>query len=1340
MYNSIENARRLGQTLGFYGQRKSGKDSNQQTELLEDIQWNVSSFYAEVLLDAEESDYYFIDHFKLTALQKTYNKSNGTDINVANLIAKNWLRIIYGMVRIPNVISDAARQVFKKKNYKHELNFLIMAEVKYQENKTKGIIAADFERLKEEYETEHGVTLQLSDSEIRHLFQEKDGLIVMQNAHYYAPLLEPWESFLFIHNVYEHLYCKDDKNRLRIKIEKLEAIITNFKTIFSATPNVSELVSLGKFKFQDEDYYTITFTNNITLERTAAILWEKLLQNKIFNTDEERLLFWYKRIIHGSQWSNIGVYSTGESLNRFLKAASNAVSIDSDLANGQTEYQKLLLDASHARLDYLAWLPIAINKDNFSNSENLYELYWQMRALDEDYQNELIFHQAIREPIAYFLRQIVHYESEYVDGQLFPVGLKLLKQGVNKPYLLWQICFELYYWKPGLLPFLFPDEGAVALSFSLIWDIEILEPAIQDKGEIRLQLLKSCFTLLLQDITRLAPEKEQQATIIFQCLLRSSFKKFRMPGGNDTLKQKEQLNYNNMVCNELRMILSTATLSGSHFESNVTYKKLLFPSLIQDLFAQAKKFVPVDYRHNHMLGLPYIKLDILSWLLNLCQSSPPEQRNDQDNLILDIAEEFIESYLFAINCVEMNGWDYFKNEYVQKRPSWFSREVFNEQIPWENIVSALTPENLHRFTSPVALKLNKAENRYDEYNRFIANKIRTHISVLLISYNRLYHNQVELTIKGILVKKILTELESSIVRFVTHYCKDAATEKRIDIFDDLFERSYASGDNKELLPAIGGVMNKFTDESKRLIIKELLKEQQLHRSLKLLNYVISEKDRQTLISAISSENITAYLEHEHSIDRIQFIMQELALISDFSLLANQALEYWNTKIVSRSDENKITAYRIGLIISFHSGDEKNLNTIKEPTLKYASAQKHFSASAEKDFYRALIYLKNNKPREAYTIFNNQLHGVEKERPVLALNRFAAKIQWADEVTELEEKRILYSEAIQEWTQFSQGLVIERLEFILEKVWNNQLHAYSALGNAAAFDEIYNKLDNITVLRSDFLELRLRNLIQRKMQLQAEELVRKAEQYHRLGDGKLPEFMIKMFNIVETTDSIAKLTEQYRIIFSKTPETLVQIIAEDFNKYSTLPEAILFEIVYAANEMLTHINSISTVNHEDKYSDLLQLVLNGRLSMYGWKSSPTRGGQPFSGKANLGEIDFGIFSRNQRICLCEAMIIEGKNIAESQKHNFKIFNYGSSRKFFFMIIYYKGENYEISWTKYKSDVGKEIQFPPSHEMQSNELEDVSAEFGNNSIRVAKGIHVSGALLYHIFININYILSK
>ena len=966
-----------------------------------------------------------------------------------------------------------------------------------------------------------------------------------------------------------------------------------------------------------------------------------------------------------------------------------------------------------------------------------------MRALDDDHQNELIFHQETREPLAYFIRQIVYYESEYIDGELFPAIFKLLNQGAAKPYLLWKICFELYYWKPTLIPFLLLKEETAALSFSLIWDVEVLEPAIQDEDEIKLQLLKSCFTLLLQNVTHLAPEKEQQATIIFQCLLRSSFKKFRIPGGNDIVKQKEQLNFNKRVCYELRMLLTMATLPGSYFNSAGSYKKLLFPTLIEDLFAEAKEFVLADYRHNHSIGLPYPKLDILCWLLNLCQSNLPEQRTDQHNLILGIKEEFLEGYLSAINCVEMDGWDYFKNEHARIRPSWFSKEVFNELIPWETIVSTLTLASLHQFISPVELKLNKAENRYDEYNRFVAAKIRTHISILLINYNRIYHHQVELTIKGVPVQTILTDLENSIVRFVTHYCIDEPAEKRIDIFHDLFERSYTPGDNKELLPAIGGVMNKFTDQGKRLIIQELLKEHQLPRSLKLLNYMVSEKDRQTLISAITSENITAYLEQEHSIDGIQFIMQELAQIPDFSSLAKQALEYWNAKIVSRnykSDENKITAYRIELIISVHSGDEKNLNAIKEPTLKYASAIRNFSAVAEKEFYRAIIYLKNNKPQDAYKIFNNQLQGTEEERPVLALNRFAAKIQWADEEIQLEDKRKLYSEAIQEWMQFRQGLPIKSLDFIREKIWNNQLHVYSALANDAAFDDIYNKLDNITVLRSDFLELRLRNLIQRKMQLQAEELLRKAEQYHRLSDGKLPEFMIKLFDIVETTDSIAQLKEQYRIIFSKTPENLVQIIAEDFNKYSTLPETILFEIVYAANEMLTHINSISAIDHEDKYSDLLQLVLNGRLSMYGWKSSTTRGGQPFSGKANLGEIDFAISSRSERLCLCEAMIIEGKNIAESQKHDFKIFNYGASRKLFFMIIYYKGKDYETSWTKYKSDVGKEIQFPTGHEMQFNELEDLSAEFGNNSIKVAKGIHASGVLLYHIFININYLLSK
>src|SRR5690348_11595204 len=119
MYN-LENARKFGQTLAYYGRRESPKYSNQKAELREETQWNASAFYAEVLLNSEEGKYYFIDYPELLKMQNVYNTNNNTSISVDDLISKSWLRIVYGMVRIPNVIRDAARAAFKKKNYQHE--------------------------------------------------------------------------------------------------------------------------------------------------------------------------------------------------------------------------------------------------------------------------------------------------------------------------------------------------------------------------------------------------------------------------------------------------------------------------------------------------------------------------------------------------------------------------------------------------------------------------------------------------------------------------------------------------------------------------------------------------------------------------------------------------------------------------------------------------------------------------------------------------------------------------------------------------------------------------------------------------------------------------------------------------------------------------------------------------------------------------------------------------------------------------------------------------------------------------------------------------------------------
>jgi len=426
-----------------------------------------------------------------------------------------------------------------------------------------------------------------------------------------------------------------------------------------------------------------------------------------------------------------------------------------------------------------------------------------------------------------------------------------------------------------------------------------------------------------------------------------------------------------------------------------------------------------------------------------------------------------------------------------------------------------------------------------------------------------------------------------------------------------------------------------------------------------------------------------------------------------------------------------------LLLAYHEGDEQKISDIQDPILN--SSFEKFSSYEEKDFYRALIYLQKKEAEKAYIIFNEQLTRPGDFRPSLALNRFAAKLQWADQTAELSEKARLYQEAIEEWNNFQNGLSHDiDLEYIKDKIWYNKLHGYAGLKNEKDFELIFTELEKPLQLRPDFLELRITNLVDRKLMPQAESLLSEAENYHRLSDGHVPESVLSLRKLTDTIETIQFLKDQYHRIFSKSPEELIRILPENINKHSTLSEFLLSEIVGAANDLLTYINSLSEIKKEDKYSDLMVLSLANRMRNYGWHVGNARGGYSGSGKWNPGEIDYAFFGTTEKLAVCEAMQLKGTNITEVQKHSFKIFNYEHTRKLFFIIVYYIGDSDKFleNWKSYCDDLLNIIEFPIGFDLAPSGVTDISASFGNDSIKTAKSVHGDNTILYHVFININY----
>lgn len=1344
MSEFTEKATTIQKEISLYHRKELGNrfDKNEQIKI--ENEWGASYLCAGLLEQSGLQNLFSFNNEKLHTLYEEFNKETGRRCDLNGLFARNWLRLVNDKVHIAGCIRFAVSDVEKVIGLDNEFSFCHELQSKYENKK---ISEEDFLKAVDEYQSEHDVILDLERTKNAYWFEIKDKQVKIINLIYYEPILKHTNDFLFIKRLYD-LKKKDSERNLVISKENLSEILAKHRTAFPFTPSLETFIE-KKVLTQLADGYTLNFHRNdigfagLVHDKTGALLWERLINNSLFKNDIERIKFWHDRIVYRNDWCNIGNFFESQAKARFLDSAMMILLNENDLSFGEDEFMKLKLDQGHRLSDLAYILSTMKNEPSFPTNSDVFELYEGLNAIDDRWQRNLMVHQGSREDLTYFINQIVRNDSEPKYERIF----KLLEAGVVKPFLLWKTCFVIYYWKPAIIPFLVTNKLTASLAFSLLSETKGHNGIFNEKSDLYKDIACSNFQLLCDFLAQPSDlDNGKKARIIFQCLLTVENEKFTIVGP-DLNKQQKHKKESSELTTAFQSIFESAALPGNYYSAYYSTKKLFSSSLLSELLEHIKNYSPVDYLKNNVITLPFVKLDMLAWILQVANKDNEPER---DTLIYNGCNTFLNEYLEAINCGMRGVWDYETYKMVEGVPVWANQHPNIELINWKNILLALEKEKLlDDFINPPKLRFNSAKDRYDHFNSFVLNKIRTHISILLIAYNDLHNNKIGLAGKGLPISTALDKIESRITSLITMYCKDDPERGRLDIFSMIHERTFWSTDKEELLPVISNSLNRFKNENKTQIIKELIQNDQLVRAFKLLDYLVSEKDKEFLRDLITKNNIQQFFSTSNQNDA-EFVLQRLAEEKEFKEKAKEALDILEHRnfghLHNEKDHHSILCFRMKLLLAYHDLYEDKIVNIPAPTLHGSIESNRFSPYTEKDFYKALVFLQKDDPEKGYKIFDSQLKEAKEDRPTLALNRFAAKLQWAEQTKELNEKKKLFHGAIEEWSQFENKLVKDTyvsIEYIKDKIWYNKLHAYSGLKNEIDFDSEFNKLDKSFQLRQDFLELRIKNLMERKMLYQAETLLAEAEEYHRLSDGELPENILQLRELTNTKETETFLQDQYRRIFSKSPEELIKILPGNVNKFSSLDEFVLGEIVGAATDMLTFSNSVSDIKKEDKFSDLMVLSLVNRLRNFAWHIGPARGGFPESMKLNPGLIDYVIWSANKdRIAICEALQLKGVNRTEMQRHNFKVFNYDSTRKLYYIIVYFKGEGdkFKENWENYKTDITTIISFPEGFELNVGSLEDISVKFGTDSIMVAKSIHGSGTRTYHLFININYLRPK
>lgn len=1340
MADLYEQGRRLGRKIRLY----TTKDPHHDHSINDNPEaWCKQDLLADILLGAVEQPYYAPNIEALEHVKSEFEKETGIEIDVDTLFEKHWLRHVTNIVCMPSAVRKAIYSVKKIKDCKNEILFL----EKLQRDRKK-ISNAEFMESAKQYEEQNAVALHIEKAIDAHLLIIEKDAVTIYNLSYYAPIINNWNVFLFLAFFYDKINGED--NGLVISKHKMALLHASHTTKFALTPPLSQMISDG-LATEIADGYIITmfsghYCSDDTIDRAAALLWEKMNAVEPGTSKDDLLKAWCRKIIlKNNHYCHIHKYVKADYKDKFNQAAVQVINKEADLEEGSEEYKKALLDyyMGHDLMTIQFVERIgdtefpSITTDAF---DTLKMVSNAQRWSTDDY---LYFHQSCRGTISYLLGQIIR--SYTCDSRSLDRINDLTDEIHHKPYLVWNLCFWIWNWNPEIIPGLMRNPHIASAVFATLKKIEITEDILESVPDVKFKITSASFKHLLDIFqSESATSTPQKAKAVFDCIYTLSSPQYQIKGQH-SYQQRESQEIATKLSNNIKQEFANRPNQYPVYDGHIHTKDKYYPFLLKDIFGHVKNLSPDNLYNNGTLDFDYTKLSLLLFLSQLSKAVPA--KDDHFRIpSYDVAFAMLDTYKKVISAMTATSIDHETRKSKEVIPIFLPAKQNIEAIDWATLYLLLEEESLSaEFLCPPNLAFILTDDKYDRHNSFIVDKLRIHLQVLIIAYKQLKSKELELRQRGVTIDNSFIRLQNAILDIAVPYSLDELPKKRIDIFNESDERPTYRDHQAELIPQLGDVSNYFPLPDREKLLKALLRTDILIRSLKLIEVMSSEYDQTYLISLLNSQDLPGELEKLRSLNDFQFLLNVLSKHSQFKDKARLVLTYWEEKIAPRNADfffNDITAttYRTKLLLAYQANDFKEIEAIPEPNGELFLNNSRMYPRNEKDFYKALYHFKNDNPEQAYIIYNELVYRQDDDTITVALNRFAAKIKWAEMEPDLTTKNALFTEALSEWEDYQQSIPENiTLDVISENLVYNKLITLNALERYDEFDSLYNGIDRIDKVKAGYFEIGVKNRVARNMKPEALALIKEASEFHKLNDGNIPSFIVDMNNLVVNSSDPEVLKNTFNSILSAKPEILVQIIPDNINDATDVETFLLNNIVFAANDMLSTINAIDKIKHEDKYSDLIILGLNGIMRMHSWHVGSARGGFSDSHKRNPGEIDFAINAKNHhQVAICEALNLNGENNFEVQKHSVKIFNYGPSKRGLYLLVYYQGpeKNYLQAWEKYKNSIQNNVEFPESYLFVKGSFDDRSDMYNNAAVRVGISIHGNAIKLHHIFININY----
>ena len=789
-YDQKEKAKELEKFLSTYSVSPRTIPSDNEA-IEEELEWRPSLFLAKVIYLAEPVVPKFSTH-QLNEFKNKFEAKSEKQINLHVLFEKFWLRNVLNQVRIAGAVSDACRSFRKIRDFKEELTFLLI-HFPDGSNKDENLSKEEFEKIKHNYEHEHN--LHLNDIGLYNsnwLSISVDTIEISDIKYYFKPYLDYWDDFDFLSALEKQLSNREN-NQLKINKSRLKELHSSFNSFYPKTPTIQALIN-DKVLLVENDKYLLNFDNSkknywFTLSgRIVSSFWQLLIEDVDFLSDEERLREFINKTSFYKLHSSSLKYCIKESKKRFLDAAYTILTDESDLVGIDDELKKISID--HSLLSNA--IQVLFHNDNINekyvlNDLGYFELLQALDRWEEEATVTILLDQSSRHDLYFLIWVIVindfqnEKEENGIDDVLKVVHYKrifaLLNQSLDKPFLLWQTIQCISLSRKEVLPHLIQEENFTSIGFWLIDSLTKNHSIPLDEKEFRAKKLWKLSIGLAMYIVRYS-SFENATKIIFHIYQQLSSKRYRI----SHLKKFDSLE------NKLRKQIEEVVLTSIENSPSTNHKiherfhHYLVPELFNNLVDHFVNLKSKSY-HNGTAQFPMVQLSGLAWLMKCSTywkyksqfySKPPEVNN--------LTNSFLKLYLRKIEITEVNVYNY-KNKKEEKRlPLWNEKIERLEQVEWIYPIYFLFKEqNLNSFLEP-RIFFNPTKERYNRENNFSADKLRTHIGILLQVLQQMISPTIPYGFKQADLDEIKSSIEQQIIKYIRKHIKNDPDEGRVDLF------------------------------------------------------------------------------------------------------------------------------------------------------------------------------------------------------------------------------------------------------------------------------------------------------------------------------------------------------------------------------------------------------------------------------------------------------------------------------------------------------------------------------------------------------------------------------